>query len=110
MVYYQKSLMHNSGFAAAKWLSKEDIHWAVMSKIPPRQGLNPVPLFNCSAQGLADATNTDVEDEQYVSMAADAQISADVSTTGSVDDEGPSYTRMETRRPSSRQYREVVGR
>ena len=68
-------------------LSKEDIHWAVMSKIPPRQGLKSSAAVSIEAlKAFADATNTDVEDELYESMAADAQISADVSITGSVDD------------------------
>ena len=68
-------------------LSKEDIHWAVMSKIPPRQGLKSSAAVSIAAlKALADATNTTVENELYVSMAAEAQISADVSITGSVDD------------------------
>ena len=58
-----------------------------MSKIPPRQGLKSSAAVSIAAlKALADATNTYVEDELYVSMAADAQISADVSITGSVDD------------------------
>ena len=74
-------------FPLPNGLSKDEIHWAIMSKIPPRQGLKSSAAIAIAAlKALADATNSEVEDELFVSMAANAQISANVSITGSIDD------------------------
>ena len=75
------------GFEFPNELEKEDLHWAVMSQIPMRQGLKSSAAIAIAAlRALADATQAEVSDEQYVAMAAQAQIEANVSITGSIDD------------------------
>tara|TARA_B110000444_G_scaffold19933_1_gene16600 strand:+ start:23521 stop:24414 length:894 start_codon:yes stop_codon:yes gene_type:complete len=75
------------GFPLPKNLAKEELHWAVMSQIPPRQGLKSSAGTSIAAlRALADATDSEVSDEEYVAMAAQAQIETNVSLTGSVDD------------------------
>jgi shikimate kinase len=65
----------------------EAFHWAVASKIPPRQGLKSSAAIAVAAlRALADATSTDLETAEIVTMAAQAQIDAGVSLTGSIDD------------------------
>ena len=65
----------------------EAFHWAVASKIPPRQGLKSSAAIAVAAlRALADATSTDLETAEIVAMAAQAQIDAGVSLTGSIDD------------------------
>jgi len=75
------------GFKFPNELEKEELHWAVMSQIPPRQGLkSSAALCIAALRALADATQTEVSDEEYVAMAAQAQIESNVSITGSIDD------------------------
>ena len=67
--------------------SSEAFHWAVASKIPARQGLKSSAAIAVAAlRALADATSTDLETAEIVAMAAQAQIDAGVSLTGSIDD------------------------
>ena len=76
-----------AGFELPKKLEKDDLHWAVISKIPPRQGLKSSAATSIAAlKALADATDTEVSDEMFVAMAAQAQISSGISITGSIDD------------------------
>jgi len=75
------------GFKLPNGLTKEELHWAVISQIPPRQGLKSSAATAIGAlRALADATKSEVSDEEYVAMASQAQIEANVSLTGSVDD------------------------
>lgn len=75
------------GFKFPNEMAKDDLYWAVMSQIPPRQGLKSSAAISIAAlRALADATQTDVSDEEYVAMAAQAQIESNVSITGSIDD------------------------
>ena len=68
-------------------MAKEDLYWAVMSQIPPRQGLkSSAALAIAALRALADSTKSEVSDEEYVAMAAQAQLEANVSITGSIDD------------------------
>lgn len=76
-----------AGFELPNKLEKDDLHWAVISKIPPRQGLKSSAATSIAAlKALADATGTEVSDEMFVAMAAQAQISCGISLTGSIDD------------------------
>ena len=75
------------GFQLPNDLSKEDLHWAVKSQIPPRQGLKSSAATAIGAlRALAESTKSEVSDEELVAMAAQAQIEANVSLTGSIDD------------------------
>ncbi len=75
------------GFEYPNDLKKEELYWAVMSQIPMRQGLKSSAAIAIAAlRALADATQSEVSDEEYVAMAAQAQIEANVSITGSIDD------------------------
>jgi len=75
------------GYEFPKGLAKEELFWAVMSQIPPRQGLKSSAAIAIAAlKALADSTQAEVTDEEYVAMAAQAQIEANVSITGSIDD------------------------
>ncbi len=76
-----------AGFELPNELEKDDLHWAVMSKIPPRQGLKSSAATAIAAlKALSEATGMDVDDEMLVAMAAQAQISSGISLTGSIDD------------------------
>jgi len=75
------------GFKLPNDLAKDGLHWAVVSQIPPRQGLKSSAATAIAAlRALADATKSEVSDEEYVAMAAQAQLEANVSLTGSIDD------------------------
>ena len=75
------------GFKLPNDLAKEELHWAVISQIPPRQGLKSSAATAIGAlRALADATQSEVSDEEYVAMAAQAQLDSKVSITGSIDD------------------------
>ena len=68
-------------------LPAEELHWAVISKIPQRQGLKSSSALCIAAlRALCDATNTSLEDSAMVDMARDIQLAAGVSLTGSIDD------------------------
>jgi shikimate kinase len=75
------------GFKLPNELAKDELHWAVVSQIPPRQGLKSSAATAIAAlRALADATKSEVSDEEYVAMAGQAQLEANVSLTGSIDD------------------------
>tara|TARA_B110000305_G_scaffold145378_1_gene161569 strand:- start:3447 stop:4340 length:894 start_codon:yes stop_codon:yes gene_type:complete len=75
------------GFKLPNDLAKEELHWAIISQIPPRQGLKSSAATAIGAlRALADATQSEVSDEEYVAMAAQAQLDSNVSLTGSIDD------------------------
>jgi len=65
----------------------EDLHWGVNSKIPPKQGLKS-SAATCIAglRALCNATDTHLEPHELVHLAAQAQLAAGVSLTGSIDD------------------------
>ncbi len=64
-----------------------ELHWAVISKIPQRQGLKSSSALCIAAlRALCDATNTSLEDSLMVDLARNIQLVAGVSLTGSIDD------------------------
>lgn len=68
-------------------LPAEELHWAVISKIPQRQGLKSSSALCIAAlRALCDATNTQLEDSIMVDLARNIQLIAGVSMTGSIDD------------------------
>lgn len=68
-------------------LPAEELHWAVISKIPQRQGLKSSSALCIAAlRALCDATKTSLDDSAMVDMARDIQLAAKVSLTGCIDD------------------------
>ena len=64
-----------------------EFYWSVNSKIPQRQGLKSSSAVAVAAiLALCEATGNELENHQIVDIAADAQLSAGVSITGSYDD------------------------
>lgn len=77
----------NAGHPFPQDRPAEEFHWAVASKIPPRQGLKSSAAISVAAiRALADATSIELEDAAIVAIAAQAQIESGVSLTGSIDD------------------------
>ena len=65
----------------------DDLHWGVNSKIPAKQGLKSSAATCIAAlRALCDATDTALEPYELVHLAAQAQLAAGVSLTGSIDD------------------------
>lgn len=76
-----------NGHSLPNDLSKEDLHWAVASKIPPRQGLKSSAAVSIAAlRALNNSMQMDLQDSDLVLMSAQAQMEAGVSITGSIDD------------------------
>ena len=68
-------------------MEKEDIHWAVASKIPPRRGLKSSAAISIAAvKALCEATATELSDSEIVAISSQSQVNAGVSITGSIDD------------------------
>ena len=68
-------------------LELQDIHWAVASKIPQNRGLKSSAAVSIAAiKALCEATGTELEDAEVVSLSSQSQINAGVSITGSIDD------------------------
>tara|TARA_Y100000994_G_scaffold193786_1_gene163126 strand:+ start:67 stop:876 length:810 start_codon:yes stop_codon:yes gene_type:complete len=68
-------------------IDEENLHWAVQSKIPPREGLKSSSgLCVAAVRALCDSTNTSLELHQIVAIAVDAQLRAEITLTGSIDD------------------------
>ncbi|MEC7178638.1 MAG: hypothetical protein VXW28_05020, partial [Candidatus Thermoplasmatota archaeon] len=68
-------------------LEKDDIHWAIASKIPQRRGLKSSAAISVAAiKALCEATQTSLDDADIVSLSSQAQIASGVSITGSIDD------------------------
>ena len=66
---------------------REELHWGVNSKIPKKQGLKSSAATCIAAlRALCKATDTHLEPHEMVTLAAQAQTSAKVSLTGSIDD------------------------
>ena len=73
--------------AAGHQLPAGELHWNVKSEIPPRQGLKSSAAVSIAAlRSLCQATEKALANSDLVDMAADSQIRAGVSITGSVDD------------------------
>ena len=67
--------------------AKEDLHWGVKSEVPKKQGLKSSAAVCVAAlRALGDATDTNLDDHELVTLAAEAQIAAGISLTGSIDD------------------------
>ena len=68
-------------------LKKENIYWAVASKIPQSRGLKSSAAISVAAiKALCEATQTELDDAEIVSLSSQAQVAAGVSITGSIDD------------------------
>ena len=68
-------------------LEKDDIHWAVASKIPQSRGLKSSAAISIAAvKALCEATQTSLDDADIVSLSSQAQTASGVSITGSIDD------------------------
>ena len=77
----------DNGYELPNGLAKDDLHWAVGSKIPPKQGLKSSAAVSVAAiRALCDATGTEFENYRIVELTAQAQFDAGVSITGSIDD------------------------
>ena len=73
----------NAGHA----LPDGDLFWSVNSKIPPRQGLKSSSAVAVAAiKALCAATEVEIENADIIDIAANAQLAAGVSITGSYDD------------------------
>ena len=66
---------------------RDELHWGVNSKIPKKQGLkSSAAACIAGLRALCDATEVRLEAAEIVSLAAQAQTTAGVSLTGSIDD------------------------
>lgn len=76
-----------NGYDLPNELKPEELHWAIASKIPPKQGLKSSAAVSIAAlRSLCDATEIDLETHRIVELSAQAQFQAGVSLTGSIDD------------------------
>ena len=68
-------------------IEQESLHWAVQSKIPAREGLkSSSALCVAAVRALCDSTDTALELHELVAIAVDAQLRAEITLTGSIDD------------------------
>jgi len=68
-------------------LAKEEIYWAVASKIPQNRGLKSSAAVSVAAiKALCEASDRQLSDAEIVNISSQAQINAGVSITGSIDD------------------------
>ena len=68
-------------------IEEERLHWAVQSKIPAREGLkSSSALCVAAVRALCDSTDTTLELHELVAIAVDAQLRAEITLTGSIDD------------------------
>ncbi len=67
--------------------AENDLHWGVKSDVPKKQGLKSSAAVCIAAlRALCNATDTSLSDHELVALAANAQIAAGISLTGSIDD------------------------
>lgn len=68
-------------------IEQESLHWAVQSKIPAQEGLkSSSALCVAAVRALCDSTDTALELHELVAIAVDAQLRAEITLTGSIDD------------------------
>ena len=68
-------------------IEKDNLHWAVQSKIPAREGLkSSSALCVAAVRALCDSTGTTLELDELVAISVDAQLRAEMTLTGSIDD------------------------
>jgi len=73
--------------AGHKMPDGEELHWAVKSEIPSKQGLKSSSSVAIAAlRALCDATETDLQNSELVDLASNAHFEADITLTGSKDD------------------------
>ena len=76
-----------SGRKLPKGLGKNELYWAVATKIPSKRGLKSSSAVSVAAiRALAQSVDADLTTAEIVDIAASAQVSAGVSLTGSKDD------------------------
>ena len=67
--------------------AENDLHWGIKSDVPKKQGLKSSAAVCIAAlRALCNATDTSLSDHELVALAANAQIAAGISLTGSIDD------------------------
>ena len=77
----------NGGHPLPEGFQREDLHWGVKSDVPRKQGLKSSAAVCIAAlRALCAATDTSLDDEEMVALAAEAQLAAGTSLTGSIDD------------------------
>lgn len=77
----------NGGHPLPEGFQREDLHWGVKSDVPRKQGLKSSAAVCIAAlRALCAATDTSLEDQEMVALAAEAQLAAGTSLTGSIDD------------------------
>lgn len=77
----------NGGHPLPEGFRREDLHWGVKSDVPRKQGLKSSAAVCIAAlRALCAATDTSLEDQEMVALAAEAQLAAGTSLTGSIDD------------------------
>ena len=68
-------------------IEQESLHWAVQSKIPAQEGLkSSSALCVAAVRALCDSTDTTLELHEIVAISVDAQLRAEITLTGSIDD------------------------
>ncbi len=68
-------------------IEQENLHWAVQSKIPAREGLkSSSALCVAAVRALCDSTDISLDLTDIVAIAVDAQLRAEITLTGSIDD------------------------
>ena len=68
-------------------IDEDNLHWAVQSKIPAREGLkSSSALCVAAVRALCDSSDTFLELHEEVAIAVDAQLRAEITLTGSIDD------------------------
>ncbi|MED5272489.1 MAG: hypothetical protein VX613_06340, partial [Candidatus Thermoplasmatota archaeon] len=73
--------------AGHKMPDSEELHWAVKSEIPPRQGLKSSSSVAIAAlRALCAATETELENSELVDLASIAHFECGITLTGSKDD------------------------
>ena len=76
-----------AGHPLPEGLDADDLYWGVRSNIPAKQGLKSSSATCIAAlRALCDATSTPLTPAAMVRLAAQAQLEAGVSLTGSIDD------------------------
>ena len=76
-----------AGLPLPEGFEREDLHWGVNSKIPKKQGLkSSAAVCIAGLRALCRATDESLEPSAMVRLAAETQLAAGVSLTGSIDD------------------------
>ena len=76
-----------AGLPLPQGFERDDLHWGVNSKIPKKQGLkSSAAVCIAGLRALCQASGESLEPSAMVRLAAETQLAAGVSLTGSIDD------------------------